>query len=145
MSSEIALHDTLKETTFFIENGDRQLLEQFNLTIPRYYILKHVNENPGISLTRLSLLMRTDKSNTTRLIQNLQEEGLIARRRNELDRRTFCLYLSEKGKQLYCRASAAHEMYTQDRFSAPNIEIDALLDNLVAMNHRLERDFYGED
>lgn len=145
MSSEIALYDTLKATTFFIDNGDRQLLDQFKLTVPRYYVLKHTHENPGISLTRLSLLVRTDKSNTTRLIRKMQDDGLIERRRSESDHRTFCLCLSEEGEQLFQRAVAAHETYTQERFSAPNIEIDALLSNLVAINHKLERDLKGEE
>ena len=140
ISIEIALYDTLKETVAFIDNGDRQFLDQFNLTVPRFTVLKHTYNNPGVSLTKLSLLMRTDKSNTTRLIQNLQEEGLIIRHRSETDRRTSCLYLSEKGEQLFQRALSAHEQYTRDRFAALNFEIDNLVSNLVTINHKLERD-----
>jgi len=145
MSSEVVLYDVLKKIFSCIDSGDRQLLNQFDLTVPRYCALKHIHENPGISLTDLSALMLNDKSNTTRLIRNIQEGGLVVRRRSESDRRVFCLYLSESGEQRFQRASEIHEMYIRERFSAVDIEIDALVNDLLILNRKLESDLNKKD
>jgi DNA-binding MarR family transcriptional regulator len=135
----------LKQIIAYIDNGERRLLNQFNLTVPRYYALKHIHENPGISLTDLSALMLNDKSNTSRLIRNIQEAGLTIRCRSESDRRTSSLYLSESGEQLFERASAAHEIYTKDRFSGLNADVEVLLDHLLPIKRTLEQESDGEE
>ena len=139
MSTEIAFYETLKKIVACIDNGDRQLLNQFGLTAPRYYALKHIHENPGLSLTTLSALMLNDKSSTTRLTRSMQEDGLVRRSQSESDRRTCCLYLSESGQQVLQRASVARDKYTEDRFSVLDVDVEALLGDLVAIVHSLER------
>jgi DNA-binding MarR family transcriptional regulator len=138
MCSEIAFCETLKKITSCIDNGDRQFLNQFRLTVPRYYTLKHIYENPGISLTTLSALMCIDKSNTTRLVRSINTEGLVRRFRSETDRRTCCLYLTELGEKLFLRASAAHNKFTQDRFSNLNFDVGTLVKDLEFIINALE-------
>src|SRR4030043_1955564 len=98
MSSEIAFREALRKTIARLDCGERQLLHQFSLTPPRYYALKRIYENPGVSLTTLSALMLIDKSSTTRLIRSMEVGGLVRRLQSESDRRTCCLYLSESGR-----------------------------------------------
>ena len=139
MSSEIAFREALRKTIARLDCGERQLLHQFSLTPPRYYALKRIYENPGVSLTTLSVLMLIDKSSTTRLIRSMEEEGLVRRARSETDRRTYGLSLSESGKKLYRSASAAHERYAQNRFSDLDIDVEALANDLEVLAHSLER------
>jgi DNA-binding MarR family transcriptional regulator len=145
MYREIAIYGSLKKIVACIDYGDRQLLSQFRLSVPRYFALKHIHENPGISLTTLSTLMFIDKSSTTRLIRSIKEEGLVQRLRNESDHRTYCLYLSESGEELFLRASAVHDKYTQDRFSNPEIDVDTLVNDLEVLIHSLERELKREE
>jgi DNA-binding MarR family transcriptional regulator len=145
MSSEIAFCETLRKTIACLDYGDRRLLNQFSLTAPRYYALKRIYENPGVSLTTLSALMLIDKSSTTRLIRSIEEEGLVRRLRSESDGRTYSLYLSESGKKLFQSASAAHDRYAQDRFSDLDIDIEALVNHLEAVIHSLEREAKREE
>jgi DNA-binding MarR family transcriptional regulator len=140
MSSETAFREALRKVIACLEDGDRQLLTQFSLTAPRYYALKRIHENPGISLTTLSTLMLTDKSSTTRLIRSIEDEGLVRRLRSKSDRRTYSLYLSESGKKLLRSASAAHDRYAEDRFSGLNIDVEALVDDLEILAHSLGRE-----
>lgn len=98
MSNEIAFCEALRRIVASIDHGDRQLLSQFSLTVPRYYALKRICENPGGSLTTLSALMLIDKSSTTRLIKSIEEEGLVRGLRSISDRRNYGLYLSKSGK-----------------------------------------------
>jgi DNA-binding MarR family transcriptional regulator len=83
-------------------------------------------------------LMYNDKSSATRLTRSMQEEGLVQRCRSESDRRAYHLYLSESGKQLLQRASAARDIYTLDRFSDIDVDVEALAGDLVVIIDSLE-------
>lgn len=144
MSSEVAFCEALRKIIAGIDCGDRQVLNQFSLTAPRYYALKRIHENPGVSLTTLSALMLIDKSCTTRLIRSMEEEGLVRRLRSESDGRTYCLYLSETGKKLFQSASAAHDRYARERFSDLDIDVEALVDDLEVVVRSLEREVKRE-
>lgn len=134
----MSLYSTLKEIYFSLDNGDRRLLEAFNLTVPRFYLLKHIAGNPGITLTQLSALMLTDKSNITRLIKSLEGEGLVYKQPHETDGRAFSLYLTSEGRRLVVEAADAHDRYTKERFLPIGTEANCLLDDLVAVKRLLE-------
>lgn len=138
MDDEVSLYTTLKEIYFSIDNGDRQLLEGYNLSVPRYYLLKHIAENPGITLTQLSGLMLTDKSNITRLIKSVETEGLVCRQKHETDGRAISLHLTEAGSALASAAASAHDTYTARRFSAFRAQANRILSGLVEIKHMLE-------
>ena len=135
---EMSLYTTLKEIYFSLDNGDRRLLEGFNLSVPRFYLLKHIAENPGISLTQLSVLMLTDKSNITRLIKSVEAKDLVCKEKNELDGRALSLYLTQNGHKLLEEASAAHRDFTEERFSPVHEEVNGLLKSLVLVKEILE-------
>jgi DNA-binding MarR family transcriptional regulator len=139
MENEVNLYTTLKEIYLSIDNGDRQLLEGYNLSVPRFYLLKHIAENPGISLTHLARLMLTDKSNITRLIKSVENDGLVCKEKHETDGRALCLHLTEAGSALIARAISAHQSFTARRFSPINEHADGILSELVEIKHMLER------
>lgn len=136
--SSMAIYDAIKEIYFCLDYGDRQLLDRFNLTVPRFFLLKHISENPGISLTQLSERMISDKSNITRLIQALESESLVFRQRHETDRRSWSLFLTEEGEVLFDRAKKAHSMFIRERFKALDLAGDHLLCELNEIKRNLE-------
>jgi len=134
----MSLYTTLKEIYFSLDNGDRRLLEGYNLTVPRFYLLKHIAENPGINLTQLSTRMLTDKSNITRLIKGIEAEGLVTRQQHATDGRALSLYLTETGHQLLSDALAAHNHFTEERFAPINEKVNGLLANLTEIKQILD-------
>lgn len=144
MGKSLTLYNTFKEIFFYIDNGDRQLLEGYNLSVSRYYALKHIGENPGISFTNLSALMLNDKSNISRLVKNLEEEGLVVRKRHQTDRRTLSLYLTEAGEKRYREALKAHDTFIQLRFSNLDLDVDNLLRDLAYLRITLENSENGK-
>jgi DNA-binding MarR family transcriptional regulator len=138
MEEEASLYTTLKEIYFSIDNGDRLLLDGFNLSVPRYYLLKHIAENPGITLTQLSSLMLTDKSNITRLIKSVEMEGLVCKQKHLTDGRAISLYLTETGGDLVSEAVSAHESFTSERFSPIHEQVNGILNELVEIKLMLE-------
>jgi DNA-binding MarR family transcriptional regulator len=138
MDDEVSLYTTLKDIYFSIDDGDRQLLEEFHLSVPRYYLLKHISENPGITLTRLSSLMLTDKSNITRLIKSVELEGLVCKQKHETDGRAISLYLTDAGCALVSEVVSAHDAFTTRRFSPIHAQVNGILSELVEIKLLLE-------
>jgi DNA-binding MarR family transcriptional regulator len=138
MADAQALYSLLKEIFLILDDGDRQLLGQFELTPSRYYALIHLGNKPGLSLSELSDLMLCDKSNATRIVRGLENDGLAIRRPHETDRRAIRLFLSDDGKALRRRALTAHERYNEGRLqSMTNGGSDALLGDLGLLKQEL--------
>ena len=132
------LYFSLKSIFLHIDNQEKSLLARFNLNIPRYYILRHVYENPGINYIELSDLMLCTKGNTTRVVRAMQKEDLLTRQVNTADRRCYHLNLTNKGENLYQEVKIAY-----------NQHIDQLLENFTEeqlisftnVNHHIEKVF----
>jgi DNA-binding MarR family transcriptional regulator len=128
----------LKELFFILDDGDRSLLLRYGLTVPRFYALLHIAEEPGLSSSRLSDLMLCDKSNISRIIKSMETDGYVTREAHESDGRAFRLYLSNQGHELCQEAKLAHTAYNRQRFSCiGEIQQDDLLDGLLQLREGL--------
>ena len=138
MTDRVRLYDLIKESFLLIDFGDRLFLDQFDLSVPRYYALAHIANEPGLSPSLLSRYMFCDKSNITRLIHGLIADGLVERRPHERDGRAQRLFLTEAGAMLYSQASLAHHGYVESRLMAlENCTADQVTDVLAFLNRSL--------
>ena len=138
MADATLIYNLLKEIFFLIDDGDRHLFNQFNLSVPRFYILWHLGNEPGISSRRLSELMICDKSNITRLSKGLEADGLVVRQPHESDGRALRLYLTETGETVREQALAAHLSYNSQRLSTCPVEDqDSLQQQLLCLKESL--------
>lgn len=132
------LYNLLKETFLLLDLGDRSVFDRFSVTVPRFYALNHIAEQPGISPSQLSQIMFCDKSNVTRLLRGLESDGLVACLPHESDGRTKRLYLTEAGAVLYGHISALHRRDVAARFAAlSEFDAHALKEKLVHLNRHL--------
>ena len=118
MADSQALYTLLNEIYLILDDGDRRLFSRFGLTKTRYYVLVHLGEQPGMSLSDLSSRLLCDKSNATRIFQGMEADGLVYRRQHQTDGRSFQLFLSEAGDALREKAMAAHRRYNDRRFDS---------------------------
>lgn len=138
MTDEVCLYDMIKETFLLLDFGDRRFLEQFDLTVPRYYALSHIANTPGLSPSLLSRYMFCDKSNITRLINGLEQDALVERRPHEQDGRVQRLYLTAAGQARYEAVSRVHRDYVTERMATlGQPEIDHVLGQLFLLNQTL--------
>lgn len=142
MEEADALYNVLKEIFLLLDDGDRRLLAGFGLTVPRFYALVHLGDNPGLSVSELSDLMLCDKSNITRLVQGMEADDLVQRRRHETDGRVTCLHLTAGGRELRRRALRDHNAHNDRRFddSLESDEGAALLLSLRKVNETLRNE-----
>ena len=100
---KFALYESLKSIFLHIDNHEKAFLARFGLNVPRFYVLMHVEKNPGLNYIVLSDLLLCTKSNTTRVVRGMQKDGLINREVDPSDRRSYKLTLTEAGHNLYNR------------------------------------------
>jgi DNA-binding MarR family transcriptional regulator len=63
--------------------------------------LIEINRRPGINQDQLTSELKFDKATTARAVKHLEEAGYIVRQTDENDRRSYLLFPTEKGKDVY--------------------------------------------
>ncbi len=101
--TKFELYESLKSIFLHIDNHEKAFLSRYGLNVPRFYVLMHVENNPGINYILLSDLLLCTKSNTTRIVRGMQKDGLITREVDPDDRRSYRLTLSKAGRDLFDR------------------------------------------
>jgi DNA-binding MarR family transcriptional regulator len=69
------------------------------VTLAQCHLLLEVEKTPGASLGDLSARLAVDPSTLSRTAENLRKKGQIACPRDESDRRSIRLFLTESGKK----------------------------------------------
>ena len=83
-----------------------------------YDVLVHLEESPqGIPMNELAERILYSKSGFTRVVDRMEEAGLVRRARPENDRRTILIVLTDKGTETLERARRHHRDGIQRHFS----------------------------
>jgi MarR family transcriptional regulator, transcriptional regulator for hemolysin len=103
-------------------------------------VLVRVDREPGTSQIQLAEQMDLDPIALVRLIDSLQEGGLIERRPHAHDRRIRTLWLTEAAQPILAQVQAvAVEVLAQALEGIPEIERERFLDLLVTVRSNLAR------
>ena len=73
---------------------------QLDITVEQWSVLVHLWKEDGVSQQHLCVKTFRDKPSITRLIDNLEKQGLVQRQAKENDKRVNCIFLTEKAKSL---------------------------------------------
>ena len=97
---------------------DVELEHQAGLTVRWYDVLVHLEEAPeGISMSELAGQILHSKSGFTRLVDKMEQAGLVRRVRPEHDRRSILVFLTDKGTETMHRARRYHRDGIERHFS----------------------------
>jgi DNA-binding MarR family transcriptional regulator len=78
-------------------------LERFGLNGMQFVVLKHLGEGAARTAADLCRLNRYDTGAMTRILDRLEEKGLVRRERGRADRRVVFLRLAPQGRALLPR------------------------------------------
>lgn len=96
--------DAIIEAFAYLETESRRLTkglaEQYGLTGPQLIVVKMLEPVGRLSLSELSWKIRARNSTVTGIIDRMEREGLVARRRSDEDRRVVHIELTAKGRRL---------------------------------------------
>lgn len=119
-----------------LDDGDRRVLREFNLTTSQYAALLQLDTDGERRLTDLSKRLLRDKSTITRIVDQLERAGLVQRIADPDDRRAQRVILTSAGVERRKHARAAHKSSLERRLSglseAEQQELSLLLDKLRA-------------
>ncbi|MES2799698.1 MAG: MarR family transcriptional regulator [Bacteroidota bacterium] len=91
----------LRYTANFINHQHNVFMEQFDLTMPQFNILRILRgAKEALNINTVKERMVDKSPNSTRLMDKLIEKGLIDRIRCEKDRRVVYVEIAERGTNL---------------------------------------------
>ena len=101
----------LLSCTNLVEAPLRQKLrEQFEGSLPRFDLMAQLDRHPhGLKMRELSRRLMVTGGNVTGLTDRLVAEGLVQRRDDSADRRTYIVSLTPEGKRQFRAMARAHE------------------------------------
>ena len=86
----------------------KRRLSPMGLTVQLCGVLNLLAEGP-VSQQSLGEQLGIDRTTVVELIDQLEEQGVVVRRRNPIDRRSYALHLTPKGKTVQKRAARAFD------------------------------------
>jgi DNA-binding MarR family transcriptional regulator len=108
IESALALGDVL----------DTELEQAVGISQRWYDVLVHLEESPdGIAMNELAERILYSKSGFTRVVDRMEEEGLVRRVRPEHDRRSILVVLTDKGVETMEEARRYHRDGIERHFS----------------------------
>ena len=114
---------------------DSEMERDAGIPIRWYDVLVHLEESPdGVRMNQLAERILTSKSGLTRVVDRMEEAGLVRRVRPEHDRRAILVVITDKGTETMERARRYHRDGIERHFSA------SLADNdIKALTRALEK------
>ncbi len=117
------ISDSLSQSFLELDEGERQLMKHFGLTLTQYWALVHLKDEEGHSLSELADLLICDKSNVTSLVDKLEKSGLAERKAGKNgDRRYIRVVLTPQGHHLREIVISAREHLLKQRFQVLDTE-----------------------
>lgn len=104
---------------------------KFNVTLPEWRVLVHLNEEEKISVRDIYKRIELDKVSISRAAKNLEAKGFVFKKTDESDRRLVSLSLTEKGKELIHSIVPVARQYEKQICSSLSAEEEDELRSLI--------------
>lgn len=145
----IAVYNRLQQIHVLLDDGDRRSLNSMELTSPQYHLLLHLatrGGGPGLTITELADLLICTRSNATRMVQRLEQSGLVELNRSDEDRRLVRVTLTKTGAESFARAQALHTTSLKRRFAGLTpVQLEKLDELTRVLVAALEADLATQD
>lgn len=83
-----------------IDLHSRQLVRQHGITTPQLLVLKQINAEGSISVSKLAEEISLKQTTVTDILNRLERKKLVCRERDNLDRRRVLLKETDEGRKL---------------------------------------------
>ncbi len=99
MKSEDTIDFHIKRTWQSIAKMYNEEASKYEATMATGYVLLNIDIEHGTPSTALGPKMGMEATSLSRILKNMEERGLIERRRNPADGRSVLVYLTKFGKE----------------------------------------------
>jgi DNA-binding MarR family transcriptional regulator len=109
-------------------------LPGFSVSMSQAYALHELDAPRPLSQRELAERLLLEKSTVSRMVADLEHNGLVTRERDTANRRTYRLRLTDKGRALHARIAAGYgAQYHEWTAAMTAVERQALLVGLPAL------------
>jgi DNA-binding MarR family transcriptional regulator len=115
IADPLAVANQLRPVLLRLSRELRQETEQLGVTSRQVTLLWLIRGNPGMSLRELAAEERISAPALSGYVDRLEKAGLLARVRDESDRRRVGLALTEEGERLLRRVRARRTTWLAER------------------------------
>ncbi len=99
MTPEESLDFHIKRTWLLIAKMYNQIAQQYDLSQATGFVLMHIDDEAGSPSTSIAPLLGMEVTSMSRLLNSMEEKGLIVRKQDTTDKRMVRIYLTEEGKE----------------------------------------------
>lgn len=75
-------------------------LEPYGIGSGQFPFLMRLLHHEGVSQESLASMLRYDRATITRSVNKLEDLGFVSRKRDPNDKRAYCIYLTDKGREM---------------------------------------------
>jgi len=139
-------HRLIHDVYVLLDDGDRQVLEELQLSPLEFSVLRQLDAEDGRRLTDVGATLLCVKSTITRVADRLERNGLLMRSPDPSDRRAQRLLLTPKGCWVLDCAIRTHDRSVERRMSKLSAEEQHILGTLLAkLRDHLHNDLDGDE
>lgn len=102
-------------------------LDELNITYPQYLVLLVLWENEQLPVNDIAKKLILNTNTITPLLKRMEQQGLILRKRSEVDERKVLVHLTDEGQSLREKAAKIPQELSQRLLANDEIEIDELI------------------
>ncbi|MCU0491103.1 MAG: MarR family transcriptional regulator [Chloroflexaceae bacterium] len=110
-------HRLIHELYVLVDDGDRQVLAEQQLSPLEFAVLQQLDADNGQRLTDVGALLLCVKSTITRVMDRLERDGLVLRTQDRDDRRAQRVVLTAKGVYIRNEAVRLHAASVESRMA----------------------------
>lgn len=125
----------------------RRLRTQHSATLPRFDLMAALDRAPdGLTMGALSRRLMVSNGNVTGVVDRLEREGLVKRRAQPSDRRSYVITLTARGRAAFEEMAASHARWIDEMITGlSGAEIDTLMALLARTKTTVSTTVDGED
>src|SRR5579862_6483985 len=87
-----------------------RLQEEFGISLARFDLMAQLERHPeGVSMSEISRLLLVSNGAVTGLVDRLVAEGIVVRKSEAGDRRTYLVRFTPAGRQIFAKMAKRHE------------------------------------
>jgi DNA-binding MarR family transcriptional regulator len=126
----------IADTGRLIRKAFDERARAIGITRSQWRLLANLLRRPGLKQTQLADLLEVEPISLSRMVDRLQDAGMVERRADPNDRRAWCLFLTEKAEplilQLRSVSDGLHEQALAGFVEAEREILDELLERIRA-------------
>lgn len=136
----VKVETLLRRVAFIIKKRGREILSDFSMTTPQFHALLVVRDVPGITMGELCERLFLACSTATDLVDRLERNGILERKRDFQDRRVVRLAITSQGLDVIDSVIKARRRYVSSIFEKLTLEEKQQLANSLERLHSLMLD-----